>query len=208
MRKTIFTQRSIFYFCTISIFLGCIIARADARMEASMDDPYEPWGTVCSNEYVYERIDTLGGYLEVESRTYMVSDLRWLETKINNYLGTVYPVRMVFSLGYGASTNVTVNQSWETMYYPFYTLFENGSISNGYSETFKIAAKHNQQEIWKIFTNDFRSLAGVKLPNTILVTNIYITTLGPTQEPEPGMCVLFVFGGLGLARFLKRKIND
>ena len=166
----------------------------------------EPFGTVTTNEYVHERIDTLDGYLEVWSRTYMDADLRMFETTVSNFLGGSHPVFAAYLYGFGISTVSTEFVTWEHAYYPaFMYVTSTTMVHNGYGEEFTYAAEMNQQEVWKIFTNDVRSMIVADLPQALLSTNIYITTLGPTTEPEPGMLALGVIAGALLLRTAHAK---
>lgn len=167
----------------------------------------EPFGTVTTNEYVHERIDTLDGYLEVWSRTYMDADLRMFETTVSNFLGVLHPMFGAYFYGFGISTVSTERVTWEHWYYPAFMYVQSDAmISNGYGERFTYAAEMNQQEVWKIFTNDIRSLVVVDLPQALLATNILITTLGPTMEPEPGMlCIGLAAGALILRKAYAKR---
>lgn len=128
------------------------------------------------------------------------------QTMISNSLGALHPVGIAYLFGYGISTNQTDTMVWNAFYYPQWMVTLGASISNGYGERFMYAAEHNlQQEAWKIFTNDFRSMVAAELPGTILATNIYIMIRGPTNEPEPGMFFIVAAGIFFLARYVKRK---
>ena len=202
--KHLFAVRShAWYVLLISVCIMHTSARAET---ITVTDPYEPFGTICSNDYVFERFDVLDGRLEVESRTYMEDDLRWFETTIENKLGDAYALQAAYLLGYEISTNKTLEMNWSTLYFPMWIIFGGSRISNDYSETFLYAAETGQQEVWKIFTNSFRSQIAVRTLDTGLVTSIYVRTLGPTQEPEPGIWGLLVIGVIGLVRVFRRSI--
>jgi len=189
-----------------AVTILCLVAALETTAaQATPNQLYEPWGTICTNEYVHERIDTLQGYIEYWSRTYMDGELRMFEITISNYLGVIHPVDQCIFAGFGITTNHSEVMEWENLFYPYYLYVEGPGISNGYGECFTYAAEHNvQQELWKIFTNEtFHSWAYPEGP--ILGTNIFIKTLGPTNEPEPGVFFIVPAGIFLLARYIKQK---
>jgi hypothetical protein len=207
MHERIETAGSVLLAAVIAAIIWCSAPLAEPA-SASGSAPFldEPFGTICTNEYVYERIDALGGYVEMWSRTYMAGGLRMFETTISNNLGAAHPIHWVYLFGYGIDTNHTEALTWQHWYYPQWLILDNALISNECGERITYAAEDNlQQEVWKIFTNDIRSMVVTRLPDSILGTNVHITTLGPTNEPEPGMICILPAGIFLLVRYLKRK---
>jgi len=187
------------------LMISVCIMHTGARAE-TLTVVDESLGTICSEDYIQDRFDFPDGRVEVESRTYMDDGLRWFETTVENKLSASYAVQGAYLMGYGISTNKSEEMKWISFTVYGFISFGGARISNDCSETFLYAAEDSQQEVWKIFTNSVRSQLVVKMFDNSLVTGLYIRTLGPTQEPEPGMLCLSVIGVIGLVRVFRRSI--